>query len=73
MTESTPDAVLHRLVSVERAMRQWQVVGSLAMALLALVVEGLMELVQRRLDPIRRRIGDGSRQMPDAVDAVTGS
>jgi hypothetical protein len=38
MTESTPDAVLHRLVSVERAMRQWQVVGSLAMALLALVV-----------------------------------
>ena len=38
MTESTHDAVLHRLVYVERAMRQWQVVGSLAMALLALVV-----------------------------------
>ena len=30
-----------------------------------------MELVQRRLDPIRRRIGDGSQQMPGAVDAVT--
>jgi hypothetical protein len=38
MTESTHDAVLHRLVYVERAMRQWQVVGSLAMALLGLVV-----------------------------------
>ena len=38
MTESTHDAVLHRLVYVERAMRQWQVVGSLALALLALVV-----------------------------------
>ena len=47
--------------------------GAILVALLALVVEGLMELVQRRLDPIRRGIGDGSRQMPDAVDAVTGS
>ena len=47
--------------------------GAILVSLLALVVEGLMELVQRRLDPIRRRTGDGSRQMPDAVDAVTGS
>jgi hypothetical protein len=46
MTESTHDAVLHRLVYVERAMRQWQVVGSLALALLALVV--LMGAVGRR-------------------------
>jgi hypothetical protein len=38
MTEPIHDAVLHRLVYVERAMHQWQVVGSLAMALLALVV-----------------------------------
>jgi osmoprotectant transport system permease protein len=47
--------------------------GAILVALLALVVEGLMELVQRRLDPIRRGTGDSSRQMPDAVDAVTGS
>lgn len=34
MTESTHEAVLHRLVRVERAMRRWQVSGSLALALL---------------------------------------
>jgi hypothetical protein len=38
MTEPVHDAVLHRLVYVERAMHQWQVVGSLAMALLVLIV-----------------------------------
>jgi hypothetical protein len=38
MTGSTHEAVLHRLVHVERAMRRWQVGGSLALALLVLVV-----------------------------------
>jgi hypothetical protein len=38
MTESTHDAVLHRLVHLEQVMRRWQLGGSLAMALLALVV-----------------------------------
>ena len=38
MTEPTHDDVLHRLARLERVMRRWQVIGSLAMALLALVV-----------------------------------
>jgi hypothetical protein len=38
MTESTHEAMLHRLAHVERGMRRWQVLGSLALALLALVV-----------------------------------
>jgi hypothetical protein len=38
MTEPTHDAVLHRLARLERVMRRWQVIGSLAMALLVLVV-----------------------------------
>lgn len=47
--------------------------GAILVALLALAVEGLMELFQRRIDPVRR-VGRGdSRQMPEALDAVTGS
>jgi hypothetical protein len=38
MTESTHEAVLHRLAHVERAMRRWQVGGGLALALLVSVV-----------------------------------
>jgi hypothetical protein len=38
MTESTHEAVLHRVVHVERVIRRWQVGGSLALALLVLVV-----------------------------------
>jgi hypothetical protein len=38
MTESTHEAVLHRLGHVERAMRRWQVGGGLALALLVSVV-----------------------------------
>ena len=45
MTESADDAVLHRLAHLERVMRQWQVVGSLAMAVLGLIV--LMAAVGR--------------------------
>ncbi len=47
--------------------------GAILVALLALAVEGLMEWSQHRLDPFRRATRGGSRQMPDAVDAVTGS
>jgi hypothetical protein len=37
MMEPTDEAVLHRLARVERGMRRWQVIGSMALALLALV------------------------------------
>jgi hypothetical protein len=37
MTESTHDAVLQRLARVEQTIRRWQVVGGIAIALLALV------------------------------------
>jgi osmoprotectant transport system permease protein len=47
--------------------------GAILVALLALVVEGLMELLQRRIDPLRRAGRGSLRQMPEAVDAVTGS
>ena len=48
--------------------------GAILVALLALAVEGIMELLRRRLDPVRRRAGRGGlRHMPDAVEAVTGS
>jgi osmoprotectant transport system permease protein len=47
--------------------------GAILVALLALVVEGVMELTQRRLDPLRPAARGGSRRMPDVVDAVTGS
>jgi osmoprotectant transport system permease protein len=47
--------------------------GAILVALLALLIEGLMELLQRRTDPLRRAGRVASRQMPEAVDAVTGS
>jgi osmoprotectant transport system permease protein len=47
--------------------------GAILVALLALAVEGLMEFLQRRIDPLRRAGWVSSRQMPEAVDAVTGS
>lgn len=48
--------------------------GAILVAVLALAVEGLMELLRRRLDPVWRRAGRGGyRHMPDAVEAVTGS
>src|SRR5918994_1794038 len=47
--------------------------GAILVALLALAVELFMEWLQRRIDPLRRTGRVGSRHMPDAVDAVTGS
>jgi osmoprotectant transport system permease protein len=47
--------------------------GAILVALLALAVEGLMEWLQRRIDPVRWAGRSDSRQMPEAVDAVTGS
>jgi osmoprotectant transport system permease protein len=47
--------------------------GAILVALLALAVEGLMEWLQRRLDPVRRAGRGDLRKMPEAVDAVTGS
>jgi hypothetical protein len=45
MTEPTYDAVLHRLARVERGLHRWQVIGSMALALLALVA--LLGAVER--------------------------
>jgi osmoprotectant transport system permease protein len=47
--------------------------GAILVALLALAVEGLMEVLQRRIDPLRRAGWVGLRRLPDTVDAVTGS
>jgi osmoprotectant transport system permease protein len=47
--------------------------GAILVALLALAVEGLMELLQRRIVPLRRAGRVGLRRLPDTVDAVTGS
>jgi osmoprotectant transport system permease protein len=45
------------------------VAGAILVAVLALTVEGAMEWLQRRLDPVRR----AGRLLPDVVEAVTGS
>jgi osmoprotectant transport system permease protein len=47
--------------------------GAIVIAVLALAVEGLMELAQRRLDPLRRAGRASRRRPPDVVEAVTGS
>ncbi|MGH8774276.1 MAG: ABC transporter permease [Jiangellaceae bacterium] len=49
------------------------VAGAILVALLALAVEGLMELAQRRLDPLRNAGRVSRRRAPDALEAVTGS
>ncbi|MBD0292707.1 MAG: ABC transporter permease [Jiangellaceae bacterium] len=49
------------------------VAGAILVGVLALLVEGLMELVQRRFDPLRRARRAESRAGSDAVAAVTGS
>jgi osmoprotectant transport system permease protein len=47
--------------------------GAILVALLALAIEGLMEWVQRRIDPLRHAGRVSTRRLPDVVDAVTGS
>jgi len=49
------------------------VAGAILVAALALVVEALMEWLQRRLDPMRRARRTPARRPPDAIEAVTGS
>jgi len=49
------------------------VAGAILVATLALVVEALMEWLQRRLDPMRRARRTPARRPPDAIEAVTGS
>jgi len=49
------------------------VAGAILVAALALVVEALMEWLQRRLDPMRRARRAPVRRPPDVIEAVTGS
>jgi osmoprotectant transport system permease protein len=49
------------------------VAGAILVAALALVIEALMEWIQRRLDPMRRARRAPARRPPDAIEAVTGS
>jgi osmoprotectant transport system permease protein len=49
------------------------VAGAILVALLALVVEGAMEAMQRRLDPMRRAGRVSMGRPPDVIEAVTGS
>ncbi|MGH8824141.1 MAG: ABC transporter permease [Jiangellaceae bacterium] len=49
------------------------VAGAMLVAALALVVEGLMEWLQRGLDPMRRARRRPVRRAPDVIEAVTGS
>lgn len=48
------------------------VAGAILVAALAMLVEGLMEWLRRRLDPMRGS-GRAMRRPPDVVEAVTGS
>jgi hypothetical protein len=78
MTEPTHEAVLHRLAHVERVIHRWQVIGSLGMAVLALVV--LLGAVGRPemagLEEIRTRAlvlvdGEGRPRMDVRVPSMT--